>query len=83
VVVSMGVDAAAADPESPLEVTGPGYREAGRRLGQLAPLVLVQEGGYDLATLGGLAVAVLRGVADGAGMAGGPGTAGAAGRGPG
>jgi acetoin utilization deacetylase AcuC-like enzyme len=70
VVVSLGLDAAAADPESPLEVTEAGYREAGRRLGQLGPLVLIQEGGYDLATLGGLAVAALRGVADVADVAG-------------
>jgi acetoin utilization deacetylase AcuC-like enzyme len=65
VVVSLGVDAAAADPESPLEVTEAGYRAAGRLVGQLGPVVLIQEGGYDLATLGGLAVATLRGVADG------------------
>jgi acetoin utilization deacetylase AcuC-like enzyme len=63
VVVSLGLDAAAADPESPLEVTGAGYREAGRRLGRLGPVVVIQEGGYDLTSLGGLAVAALRGVA--------------------
>ncbi len=32
-VVSLGVDAAADDPESPLQVTADGYREAGRLLG--------------------------------------------------
>src|SRR6478672_13410747 len=49
-VVALGVDAAAGDPESPLEVTADGYREAGRILGGLAlPTVVVQEGGYDLA----------------------------------
>ena len=54
-VVSLGVDAAAGDPESPLQVTAAAYREAGRRLGELGlPTVLVQEGGYDLATLGPL-----------------------------
>jgi acetoin utilization deacetylase AcuC-like enzyme len=65
VVVSLGLDAAAADPESPLRVTGAGYREACRRIAGLAPAVLVQEGGYDLASLGGLVVAALTGAAEG------------------
>ena len=34
-VVALGVDAAAGDPESPLEVSAAGYREAGRILGEL------------------------------------------------
>jgi acetoin utilization deacetylase AcuC-like enzyme len=67
-VVSLGVDAAAADPESPLRVTVDGYRAAGERLGQLGPVVLVQEGGYDLTALGGLVVATLAGVAGAAAM---------------
>jgi acetoin utilization deacetylase AcuC-like enzyme len=46
-VVSLGVDAAAEDPESPLQVTREGFREAGRLLGDLGlPTVFVQEGGY-------------------------------------
>jgi acetoin utilization deacetylase AcuC-like enzyme len=54
-VVSLGVDGHADDPESPLEVTNAGYAEGCRRLGSLGlPTVLVQEGGYDLATLGPL-----------------------------
>lgn len=62
-VVALGVDAAAADPESPLEVTAAGYREAGRILGGLGlPTVVVQEGGYDLATIGALVVETLRGL---------------------
>jgi len=64
VVVSLGLDAAAADPESPLQVTEDGYREAGRRIAALAPAVFIQEGGYDLASLGGLAVAALTGAAE-------------------
>ena len=61
-VVSLGVDAAAGDPESPLEVTVDGYAGAGSRLGSAGlPTVLVQEGGYDLATLGDLVVATLAG----------------------
>lgn len=64
-VVSLGVDAAADDPESPLQVTAGGYREAGRLLGALGlPSVAVQEGGYHLPTLGGLVAAYLRGHAD-------------------
>ena len=52
-VVSLGVDAAADDPESPLLITADGYRAAGERLGGLGrPTVLVQEGGYHLPTLG-------------------------------
>ncbi len=61
-VVALGVDAALTDPNSPLEVTEAGYREAGRLLGELGlPTVIVQEGGYDLATLGGLVLAALEG----------------------
>ena len=61
-VVSLGVDAAADDPESPLQVTADGYREAGRLLGATGlPAVAVQEGGYHLATLGGLVAAYLEG----------------------
>ena len=40
-----------------------GYREAGRILGELGlPTVVVQEGGYDLATIGSLVVETLTGV---------------------
>jgi acetoin utilization deacetylase AcuC-like enzyme len=61
-VVSLGVDAAADDPESPLQVTADGYAAAGRLLGALGlPAVLVQEGGYHLATIGGLVAAYLDG----------------------
>ena len=61
-VVSLGVDAAAADPESPLLVSGDGYRAAGRLVGRLGlPGVVVQEGGYHLPSLGGLVCAYLDG----------------------
>lgn len=61
-VVSLGVDGYIADPESPLEVTEGGYRAAGAELGKLRlPTVFVQEGGYDLRTLGGLVVSTLLG----------------------
>jgi acetoin utilization deacetylase AcuC-like enzyme len=63
-VVALGVDAAAGDPESPLEVTAAGYREAGRTLGELGlPTVVVQEGGYELDTIGPLVVETLTGLA--------------------
>jgi acetoin utilization deacetylase AcuC-like enzyme len=62
-VVALGVDAGADDPNSPLAVTEAGFREAGRRLGALGlPTVLVQEGGYVLDTVGPLVLAVLEGI---------------------
>ena len=65
-VVALGVDAAAGDPESPLQVSERGYREAGRLLGGYGlPTVVVQEGGYDLATIGGLVLAALTGIEEG------------------
>lgn len=61
-VVSLGVDAAEVDPESPLRVTEGGFSRAGRALATLGvPTVFVQEGGYDLEQLGLLVLAVLRG----------------------
>ncbi len=65
-VVALGVDAGAGDPESPLEVSANGYRAAGRALGALGlPTVVVQEGGYDLATIGGLVRETLEGLEEG------------------
>lgn len=62
-VVALGVDAAAEDPESPLRVSEDGYRGAGRALGGLRlPTVVVQEGGYDLGTIGPLVAATLNGL---------------------
>ncbi|HYN74579.1 MAG TPA: histone deacetylase family protein [Candidatus Limnocylindria bacterium] len=59
-VVSLGVDAALHDPESPLRVSTEGYARAGDRLAALGlPTVHVQEGGYHLPTLGELVVAFL------------------------
>ena len=66
IVVALGVDAAGGDPESPLEVTTEGYRGAGELLGGLGlPTAIVQEGGYDLDTIGELVVATLEGVESG------------------
>ncbi len=65
-VIALGVDAAAGDPESPLRVTADGFRAAGHALGALGlPTVVVQEGGYDLATIGGLVRAALEGLMSG------------------
>jgi len=62
IVLSLGVDAAAADPESPLQVTADGYRTAGELIGALGPVAVIQEGGYDLASLGQYVLAALTGV---------------------
>ena len=61
-VVSLGVDGAAADPNSPFELTPGGYMAIGAVLGEMArPTVLVQEGGYVLDTLGDLVLATIHG----------------------
>jgi acetoin utilization deacetylase AcuC-like enzyme len=70
IVLSLGVDAAAADPESPLQVTADGYRAAGQLIGALGPVAAIQEGGYDLASLGEYVLAALTGVAAGRATAG-------------
>jgi acetoin utilization deacetylase AcuC-like enzyme len=65
-VVPLGLDAAAEDPNSPLAVTEAGFHEAGRRLGSLGlPTVVVQEDGYVPETLGTLVRATLEGLEDG------------------
>ena len=65
-VVSLGVDAAADDPESPLLVSVDGYERAGAALAGLGlPTVIVQEGGYHLPSLGGLVAAYLAGHGNG------------------
>ena len=52
-----------ATPRARSQVTADGYRAAGRLLGELGlPTVVVQEGGYDLETIGALVLATLRGV---------------------
>ncbi len=62
-VLALGVDAAGGDPESPLQVTEAGFREAGRIVAtQGLPCVVVQEGGYDLGSIGQLVLATLEGL---------------------
>lgn len=59
-VVSLGVDGAAGDPESPLGISPAGFAGAAAALAGLSlPTVFVQEGGYDLDRLGGLVVGTL------------------------
>lgn len=57
-VVSAGYDAHVDDPSAGLALTEAGFRRIGGRLGALGlPTLLVQEGGYNCDTLGGLAAA--------------------------
>ena len=65
IVLSLGVDAAAADPESPLQVSSAAYQAAGEMIGSIGPVAAIQEGGYDLASLGEYVLATLTGVAAG------------------
>ena len=61
-VVALGVDAAGGDPEAPLSVTPGGFAAAGHMLGALrVPTVFVQEGGYELDTIGSLVENTLAG----------------------
>ena len=67
-VVSLGVDAAAADPAAPLEVTAAGFHAAGALLAEVGlPTVFVQEGGYVLDQFAALVVEVLVGFEEAAG----------------
>jgi acetoin utilization deacetylase AcuC-like enzyme len=63
VVVSLGFDTYRDDPIGDFALTRGGYTEAGRRVAALGRrLVIIQEGGYHLPSLGKNAVAWLRGV---------------------
>ena len=69
-VVSLGVDSAVDDPQSPLRVSREGIAATGILLGQLGlPTVAVQEGGCHLRTLGPLVATALAGLAEGAARA--------------
>ncbi len=51
--MSLGLDAYHADPISDLGVTADGFHRQGALVAELArPTVVLQEGGYDVATLG-------------------------------
>jgi acetoin utilization deacetylase AcuC-like enzyme len=63
-VVSLGVDTAAEDPDR-FELTGDDFSRLGAKIGALRlPTLLVQEGGYELGVIGRNVVNVLRGVED-------------------
>ena len=63
VIVSLGVDTFHNDPISDLAVTTEGFREQGELVAQLAlPMVVLQEGGYDVAAIGDNVMAFLLGV---------------------
>ena len=62
VVVSLGVDAAADDPNSPLQVSDVGFNAVGRMIAELdRATVRVHEGGYMPQSLAGHTLAVLGG----------------------
>ncbi len=66
-VVPLGLDIAKADPTGTWSLTPEGLFEVGRRIGSLKlPTLLVQEGGYNIRTLGRNAVRMLSGVCAGA-----------------
>lgn len=61
-VVSLGVDGHEADPSRALSLTFDGFSMIGKRLSSLnLPTVLIQEGGYNLDTIGDCVSAVLSG----------------------
>ena len=62
VVVSLGFDTYGQDPIGSFALTTPVYHEIGRRAASLGvPLVVIQEGGYDVSTIGRNAREWLRG----------------------
>ncbi len=66
-VVSLGVDGHVDDPTRGLAITEAGFRRIGARLAGLGlPSVIVQEGGYNEATIGTLVAAALAGFEEGA-----------------
>ncbi len=66
IVVSGGLDTAAADPVGRLQLTPDGVEAAGRAIAALGlPTVLVQEGGYAIDALGELAGRLLDGLSGG------------------
>jgi acetoin utilization deacetylase AcuC-like enzyme/ribosomal protein S18 acetylase RimI-like enzyme len=66
-VVSLGLDIAKADPTGTWSVTREGLFEVGRRVGAAGlPTLLVQEGGYNIRSLGRNAARMLTGVCAGA-----------------
>ncbi len=66
-VVSLGLDIAKADPTGSWSLSADGLFEVGRRIGsQKLPTLMVQEGGYNIRSLGRNAASLLSGVCAGA-----------------
>jgi acetoin utilization deacetylase AcuC-like enzyme/GNAT superfamily N-acetyltransferase len=66
-VVSLGLDIAKADPTGTWSVTADGLYEIGNRIGSMKlPTLLVQEGGYNIRSLGRNAARMLTGLCAGA-----------------
>ena len=64
-VLSLGVDGHEADLTDEMKVTLSGFRAAGARLGRMGlPTVIVQEGGYNLDTIGSCVATVISGLED-------------------
>ncbi len=62
-VVSLGTDGSASDPLGPLSLSPDAFAKAGALIAEAAlPTVIVQEGGYDLETIGTDVVAFLDGL---------------------
>ena len=65
-VVSLGLDIAKADPTGTWRISPEGLHEIGRRIGAMKlPTLLVQEGGYNIRSLGRNATRMLTGVCAG------------------
>lgn len=68
-VLAAGLDTAKADPTGTFTLGADDFLLAGRTIGALGlPTLIVQEGGYRTRTLGRNVVALLRGIAQGAGL---------------
>lgn len=64
-VLALGFDIYVQDPQSVVKVTTPGFAALGRAIGAMGlPTLIVQEGGYHLATLGANAKALFGGYCD-------------------
>ncbi|MDI6797275.1 MAG: GNAT family N-acetyltransferase [Desulfatibacillaceae bacterium] len=64
-VVALGLDTAKGDPSGTWLLTAKDFEENGRRIGALGlPVVVVQEGGYNIRTLGANALAFFRGLSE-------------------
>ncbi|MCA9973330.1 MAG: histone deacetylase family protein, partial [Anaerolineales bacterium] len=62
-VVSLGFDMVEGDPNGSFRLSSEALRPVGARIGRLGiPTIVIQEGGYNLATLGASAVSFFTGL---------------------